>query len=957
MKHISLLIIFLCSISMATYAKGPSVQIVTNDNPSAPVNFAIEKLEEALMQNGYTFEKGVVLNGKKDQLSVVIGMVTDKHVCGLATEAGIHLPDMAEGLSIKKMKKGKTDVILVTGFDARGTMYAVLELAAQIEALPKGASLMAELDEADEAPYAVERSLSTYIKTSHVREGFWHDSLYWDALFEQLAESRINYYDIIFKVRPPVYTLFFDVDGWSKESVGGNIIPDDEQARNLKALKRIVEQAHKHGVNITLGIWDHVHNPEDADRLAPYTEEAIAQLVQRVPFDAFQFRMHWESGLPQDPATLKRFWGSVFDGINNSGRHMRIYPRAKGLPNLVIETAAEKNMDFAIETKYMAEQMGMPFHPAHIQVQNQFDRRHGYADLLTYPKRYDILWRSWSWGSQKMLLWGDPEYTRRWVESTSLFNGKGVFEVMQIEGAKPMGNGSVRCLNDTYVYTDYEFQRYWYHNMLYGRLGYNPKTPDKVFEREFIQRFGAESGPAIMEAMSIAGMILPRIIGSAMPDFQEARGVPEWGSGSGLGGMATLAAYAHVQPSDNQTFISFKEAATMLLNGSLSGRVWPQQTAVWHDSTAANILQIVDNIEKEGNAISNKELFSTLTDLKILAGMSHFHSLRIKAAIAYSLYEQLDSSSVALDSAIYWETLALDAYRSVVETVDHVYRTDLDISVSDAGHWRDELKLLETAFEQLKASKVKNQSTMPSIVRNTGLDKYAPQVSHALIDSVFTNIDLDIEAIITDPSGIRIARVYYRGVTQFQDYQVRDMERQGNKFSLHLSADEIRDVVEYKDTTGALWDFMYFIEAIDSLGNGCIYPDFNAAAPYVIAHLPHKTLDETNGKYAYSSIKDKTYTTRFHDRPKFEITSPVNNDVFMSGSDIVVKMAHPWVDPDEKITLYINGEEVQAEKSGELEFTIHGLENGLYKINAFLTKVGLVAWSNTVEIVVGTTRQ
>ena len=49
--------------------------------------------------------------------------------------------------------------------------------------------------------------------------------------------------------------------------------------------------------------------------------------------------------------------------------------RAKGLPDEVIGDAIDQSLPFRITTKYWMEQLGMPFHPTHINPQNQRDRR------------------------------------------------------------------------------------------------------------------------------------------------------------------------------------------------------------------------------------------------------------------------------------------------------------------------------------------------------------------------------------------------------------------------------------------------------------------------------------------------------------------------------------------------------------------------------------------------------
>jgi hypothetical protein len=208
---------------------------------------------------------------------------------------------------------------------------------------------------------------------------------------------------------------------------------------------------------------------------------------------------------------------------------------------------------------------------------------------------------------------------------------------------------------------------------------------------------------------------------------------------------------------------------------------------------------------------------------------------------------------------------------------------------------------------------------------------------------------------------VKWARVLYRGVTQFQDYKVVEMLPHGDAFTAVIPAEMLDEVTEYNPETGALWDFMYLIEAMDNNKNGCITPDFEETDPYVFVRLPHKTIEETGGKVTPSRIRDKTYLPGFQGGPSsFRILSPVDNDVFLSGSDILVKMKRPAATNDgEVIELYIDGKMVKAEKRGDLEYAIKGLENGVYRIKALYNKERGRAqeWSNTVEIGVGQSRQ
>ena len=229
----------------------------------------------------------------------------------------------------------------------------------------------------------------------------------------------------------------------------------------------------------------------------------------------------------------------------------------------MIEAGLEAGVNLRITTKYWMEQMGLPFHPTHINRQNQFDRRHSYADLLRFPQRYKLHWRLWNGGTSRVLLWGDPEYARRFADSTHLYDGHG-FEVNEplctkME-AQPHDRPPFDLLNPQYRYYDYEFERYWHFFQVFGRLGYNPNTPAEVWQREFERRFGKDAAPHVEQALHRASWVLPRIVASCYPysSFPMTRG---WAEKQRLG---DLPAYAKAEGSDIQQFASFDEEAQLL---------------------------------------------------------------------------------------------------------------------------------------------------------------------------------------------------------------------------------------------------------------------------------------------------------------------------------------------------------------------------------------------------------
>lgn len=191
--------------------------------------------------------------------------------------------------------------------------------------------------------------------------------------------------------------------------------------------------------------------------------------------------------------------------------------RAKELPDAVIDDALKQGLKVRVETKYWMEQMGMPFHPTHVNRQNQRDRRHGYADLLSYPQRYRVHWRLWSGGTTRLLLWADPEYVRRFAASAKLYDGNS-FDVNEMLATRMLGEPHERptlpVLNPKYRYYDYEFERYWHFYQVWGRLSYNPAAPAEVWEEEFHKRFG-NPGIHLMRGLHAASRVLPRIVAAS----------------------------------------------------------------------------------------------------------------------------------------------------------------------------------------------------------------------------------------------------------------------------------------------------------------------------------------------------------------------------------------------------------------------------------------------------------
>jgi hypothetical protein len=855
------------SVGVFSVASEVDVSVVTDSAPAAPAAHGAAKILAALKEKGVAAEQVDSLDKAKGKSLIVAGLAKGNGPAAkLRSEIKKVMPDMPESLAISILQDRGKPYWLIAGSDARGLMYGELDVADRIGWSTDRASPLSELRETTESPAATTRAVSIYTMNRTYWESRFYDRAYWARYLDTLAHNRFNSLVIIFGYEnggflAPCYPYFFDVEGFADVRMVG--LSHDGQKRNLAALNDLIQMAHDHGVDVTIGIWDHIYRggvqgggvpgADEATRrptpglvwgvtgenLLPYTRAALAKFIRLVPkLDAIQFRMHDESGLKVGEQEV--FWRDVFQMIKRESPNLRLDLRAKGLPDSIIQAGLDTGVKLRITTKYWMEQMGLPFHPTHVNPPDQRNRRHGYADLLRYPQQYKMHWRLWNGGTARILLWGDPDYVRRFVESTHLYDGDG-FEVNEplatkMEG-QPHDARPFDLLKPQYRYYDYEFERYWHFFQAFGRLGYNPKTPTEVWHHEFERRFGEAAAPSIESALHRASWILPRIVASSYP-YRSFPMTVGWAEKQHLGDLPT---FAKAEGSDVAQFENFDEEAERLIDGGETAKVRPQETSRWFAETAEYVLEKVAEAEKARGSerpsqqqINKKEFDSTIVDLKILGNLALYHSRRIPAAVSYRLYVRTKDAA-ALDDAIASERGAVEAWRQLVAAAGDVYADDLMMGARSrnlCGHWKDELAALEKGLSTLERQRREAPASGDKPApRYRPIDR--PQdgiaVVHRPVTTAPAGKPLTIAADVSAPSSIKWVRLRFRSVNQYDDYQTLTMPPSGA--AGHYEATVPGEKIPAK------FDFMYFLEVMDNQGQGKIYPDLDETTPYFVVRL------------------------------------------------------------------------------------------------------------------------
>jgi hypothetical protein len=810
------------------------VALVTAAPMAGPAAHGIARLRAALVSRGFRVVEGG-------------GAPADRYVL-LSIDAA---SGCAESLSIAPARYRGRPALELRGGDAVGLMYAALATADAIAA-ETGGDPFTGVQQGTEQPFLHERGVSMYTMQRALFEQKLYDERYWRKYFDLLADSRINTFVVIFGYEnggfmAPPYPYFFDTPGFPGIRFVG--LTAEQQTRNTGAFKTMIRLAHERGIKVTAGIWDHIYRAGvqtggiqgaakgDAptpglvwgvtgDNLAVYSKAALKQFLAVFPeIDGIQFRMHDESGLKSEE--MNGFWHEVFTQIKATKPDLKLDLRAKGLPDAVIDDALAQGLDARVSTKFWMEQMGLPFHPTHVNAQDQKNRRHGYADLLRYPQRYRVHWQLWTGGTARLLLWGDPEYVRRFASAAKLYGGDS-FDVNEMLATKMLGEPHdatpIAILSAPYRYYDYEFERYWYFYQLWGRLTYAPNTPTGTWDREFAHRFGAAAGPHVAAAVQRASAVLPRIVAAAYrySNFPTTRGWAE------MQHQGTLEQFATLEGSDTEQFESPQAEARSVIDGTVTTLRRPQETAAWFTITA-------DAIDREialvPPAAANAELASTLIDCRILSGLARYYAKRLPAAVAYDLYKT-NGDLTAFDTAVALERLAIDAWASIVAAAGDVYGPSLPFGARPyfPRHWRDELDRMRADLDRLIASRPRGEAVRSlSYVTAEALPAGLPSaVRIERPAAAVAGEDLSVTVRIDPATPIRSVRLRYRHLTQYEDYQSVAMAAGGEgTFTARIpGAFVTRDR-----------DVMYFVEVIAKDGAGRNYPDLDRETPYIIVPI------------------------------------------------------------------------------------------------------------------------
>jgi len=176
---------------------------------------------------------------------------------------------------------------------------------------------------------------------------------------------------------------------------------------------------------------------------------------------------------------------------------------------------------------------------------------------------YKIVWQVRANGTHRIFPFYNPEWVRRSIKAMPMGTTSG-YTVEGLDAYFPKSP-------DYYVADpknkpcDWIHQRdemYW---MTWGRLGYDPSTPDSVFDHRAAEILGPKSEP-LVEGWKKASLFLPKayMAYSLGPDHRNHAPELEWGGDT--------SAYIQGQPFDSLTYLPIDEEFANRATGGIDGR-------------------------------------------------------------------------------------------------------------------------------------------------------------------------------------------------------------------------------------------------------------------------------------------------------------------------------------------------------------------------------------------------
>jgi len=835
-----------------------------------PVNQGKEVLSEAIAREGGEVNEISFWTQTDSSPFLVIGLTNDQIINKLLKRSlNCDLEELGAESTIYRWCEGEFGpALVIAGTDSRGLTYALLEMAERVK--NGGIKALEETENLTETPDNQLRGADRFI-SGPVEDEWFYSQDFWHYYLARLARYRFNRFTLITgfdtAFMSPPYPFFLEVEDYPQVKVTDEVEVDRED--NLAQLKEIGQLCHQYGLEFFFSSWQQrpwsanpdldvgsedqgllVEGlPEDSARYTDYCSKGLEKLLNlSTEIDGVQLRVNFESGVG-DRNTAEDFWREIIKATERASdgrdRQLKLELRAKGLTDRMIRWGMETGLEVNVPTKYWCESTGLPHHNVQMrrgELDNLDDlnrsRRYSYADLLEKPHFYDMSYRLWAIGTNRIFLWGDPDYARRFAHSTKLGDGVGyhITAPLSLKGGHFFLQEEKWPLFDDPELGDYEWEdeRYWFWYLVFGRLGYSSDTDEEVWKRELRARFGPAAVEDILEGYRSSSKILPLITAFHLTRHPCLTNWAELDTGGALFAENNSnprfgdVTYMTAEPSDPGLFYRIDEYVEDYLKDDLSGKYTPLQVSRWLEEAATQTRGAIDSVE--GKSLRREgEYKATRLDFLMLANLGEYHAKKVKAALGLQLYQKT-SDGAYLEGAYRYGRSAKESWEQLSSLGSGTYHEDLRFgfgeSAGDSGQWKDRLTEMEEDVKKLQALldeegiKMEEGETSPvdrlaEPASSLSFFSSLPFLSAQFPEECQTGEDLELSLKVGELERIKDVKLHYRHANQMEGpFEISEAEETAGGYRASVPGEYVTPE----------WDLLIYFTGIDDGGNGIIFP-------------------------------------------------------------------------------------------------------------------------------------
>jgi hypothetical protein len=604
--------------------------------------------------------------------------------------------------------------VVVTANDATGTMYGAFEIAEQI-AIQNG---LKGIKPKIANPYLPFRAIkfnlpwSPYWQNKVTSDNYktCRDTLYWKQFLNMMAQNRFNVLTL-WNLHP--FTYMIRPVSFPKACS----FTDNELADWKQFWHSLFRMAKERGIETYLVNWnifvskgfkanyDSLATSEDqsingkvytSEQIKQYTRECITQTLNEYPDltglgTSLGERMKGMSG-----KEIENWISDVyFDAIKQVNRPVKFIHRAP------FDLADIKLLRNAVDSSTLTKPVyvELKFNHSHGMSAPLLWRSHGTstANIVNHnsplwvpdPVSYKMTWMIRN-EDILFLRWGEPSFIRKHIANNSKDYVAGYY--IGSETYVP-ADDIFHIKGSDHVTWKYAFERQWLYYTTWGRLLYDPKTPDAVFEAAFDSRYNGNHGAQLLKAYELS---------SRMPLRFATLFEGTWDKSLYAEGFASSGFI------DINTMIKFKTLDHNLLN--ITDYVDALISKKTINDSILTPVQMADSLEIDGNnaiALVNDipatgTLACEIADIKTLANLSLYFSSKIKGGIELQLYRK-GQGMAHKNAAISYLKSAEKYWEEVVKiTSSHYQKSSLVHFNGNSWFWSD------------YSDKVKNDITIAS---------------------------------------------------------------------------------------------------------------------------------------------------------------------------------------------------------------------------------------------------